>query len=378
MFVITQFNSKSLNHHINHSYRFDFYGRRFVDILAAEQTVESKGWYQGTADAVRRNLRTILDYAECDTVLILSGDQLYRMDFRELYARHIESEAHVTIAGIPVEREKVSAFGLMRVREKSGKLRVTDFTEKPKDKATIDQFATSEEDLKELGFFDPQKRHIASMGIYMFQKDALVRELNRDDSPDFGKNIIPRIISEREVAPYLHDGYWEDIGTISSFHQANLDLLGENPRFVVYLPEAPLYTNPRFLPPAFIDGADLDRALIADGAMVKGGHIHNSVVGLRSVIQTNVTLQNVVMLGADFYETHNPRKKSEEIPLGIGEGSIIRNAIIDKNARIGKKVRLENKKRLQNYDPPEGSGIYIRDGLIVIEKDTTIPDGTVL
>lgn len=377
MFVITQFNSKSLNHHVNHSYRFDFYGHRFVDILAAQQTMESASWFQGTADAVRRNLKTLIDYHDCDTILILSGDQLYRMDFRELYKRHLDSEFDVTIAGIPVTRDKVSGFGIMKVNSIDDKLRITDFVEKPKDSKTISEFATSKEDLAELGFHDIRKKHIASMGIYMFKKDALVRELERDSSPDFGKDIIPRIIKERPVNPYLYEGYWEDIGTIRSFHQANLDLLGENPKFMVYKPGAPIYTNPRFLPPAFVDGADLDRAIIADGAIVKGGHIHNSVVGLRSVIQTNVTLYNAVLLGADYYDDHKTLS-SDEVPLGIGEDSIIRNAIIDKNVRIGKRVRLENTRNIQEYTPPEGKGVYIRDGLIVVEKNTTIKDGTVL
>ncbi len=375
MFVITQFNSKSLNHHINHAYRFDFYGSRFVDILAAEQTNERATWYQGTADAVRQNLRYILDQKNIEHVLILSGDQLYRMDFRKLHRWHTEQNADMTIATIPVEEDKVSAFGIMKTGTRSSGMRVLDFVEKPKEPKLISSLKSSPEVLEEFGVKDNSRSHLASMGIYLFNRDALVEELNKDGSLDFGHDIIPRMIREKEVAPYVFDGYWEDIGTIKAFHQANLDLVGENPRFELANVLYPLYTNPRFLPPAFIDGADIDKALIADGARIKGGRIHNSVVGIRSVVGINTVLNNVVMLGADYYETDFSR--SEKIALGIGEGSIIQNAIIDKNARIGKNVRLENKKGLLEYDVPD-KDIFIRDGILVIGRNGIVPDNTVL
>ncbi len=375
MFVITQFNSKSLNHHINHAYRFDIYGGRFVDILAAEQTMESTDWYQGTADAVRRNLRYLEDYSECDTVMILSGDQLYRMDLEAYYWAHKESGADMTLACLPVAREKASSFGLLKVAPVDGRYRIIEFAEKPKEPARLKSLEASVEELKELGFNDPSRRHLASMGIYIFNKKVLIEELNRDLAQDFGHHIIPRMIQKGNVAPFIFNGYWEDIGTIASFHQANLDLVGDNPKFKLYTPEAPLYTNPRFLPPAYVDGADIDKALVADGSIIMGGHIRNSVIGLRSVIQMNVTLHNVVMLGADFFESVEQRTPSAgHIPLGIGEGSIIKNAIIDKNARIGRNVRLENTAGKMDYDPPNCPGVVIRDGIIVIEKNATVPD----
>lgn len=375
MFVITQFNSKSLNHHINHAYRFDIYGGMFVDILAAEQTMESHDWYQGTADAVRRNLRYLEDYSDCDTVLILSGDQLYRMDFSQLYKVHLESEADMTLACLPVSRSKASSFGILKISEREKKMRIVDFYEKPKEAERLKYLECSFEELQQLGFFDPNRTFLASMGIYLFKKKILIEELTKDNSTDFGQHIIPKMIQTRQVAPFIFNGYWEDIGTIASFHQANLALVAENPPFKLYTPEAPLYTNPRFLPPAYLDACDIKQALIADGTIIMGGYIHNSVIGLRTVIQRNVTLQNTVVLGADYYEPVELRSaRPGHIPLGIGEGTIIKNAIIDKNARIGQNVRLENLKNLTHFDDNKCPGVYIRDGIIVVEKNATVPD----
>lgn len=373
MFVVTQFNSKSLNHHINHAYRFDIFSKRFVDILAAEQTYDNINWYQGTADAVRHNMRYIQDYDDCDTVLILSGDQLYRMDYRELYKFHIEQDADMTLATLPVPVEQVPSFGIMKITRDDEKYRVSDFAEKPKDFGIIQKYATSETVLKSLGFEDMTRTHLASMGIYMFKRKVLERVLTESSDPDFGHHIIPQLISSGGVAPYIFDGYWEDIGTIKSFHQANLDLVGENPTFKVYEPEAPFYTNPRFLPPAFIDGADMDATLVAEGARILGGHLRNSVVGLRSMIRTNTVLHNVVMLGADYYE--DDLTENYDIPMGIGEGTVIKNAIIDKNARIGAGVKLENRKEYSHYDPHDDFQFYVRDGVIVVPKNAVIPDG---
>ncbi|MCS6985384.1 MAG: glucose-1-phosphate adenylyltransferase [Leptospiraceae bacterium] len=375
MFVITQFNSKSLNHHINHTYRFDIYGGMFVDILAAEQTMESQDWYQGTADAVRRNIRYLEDYADCDLVLILSGDQLYRMDFSKLVAVHRESQAEMTLACLPVTEQKATGFGILKVAQRDNAMRIVDFVEKPKDESRLKYLACTREELEALGFHDPERNYLASMGIYLFDKKVLIEELRKDKSEDFGQHVIPKLITTRRVSPFLFNGYWEDIGTIASFHQANLALVAENPPFKLYTPEAPLYTNPRFLPPAYLDGCDIDKALIADGAIVMGGFLRNSIVGLRTLIQRNVTLQNTVVLGADYYEPLELRSpKAGHIPMGIGEHSIIKNAIIDKNARIGRHVRLENLKKLDYFDDPKCPGVYIRDGIIVIEKNATVPD----
>lgn len=377
MFVVTQFNSKSLNHHINHAYRFDTFSHGFVDILAAELTNDNVNWYQGTADAVRRNLRYIQDYSDCDTVLILSGDQLYRMDFRKLYEWHLDQKADMTLATLPVLESKVPSFGIMKVGQKDGLMRVKDFAEKPKDTPTIKDYRTSAADLNALGFADTRRAHLASMGIYMFKKEVLIEALTKSNEDDFGHNIIPNLIAEKEVAPYIFNGYWEDIGTIRSFHEANLALVGDNPAFELYRPDAPFFTNPRFLPPSFVDGADIDRAILGEGSRILGGFIHNSMIGVRSVIRNNATLKNVVMLGADFYEKPEDAARAK-VPMGIGEDCIIHDAIIDKNARIGKGVRITNEKQLTDYDPGGKAGYCIRDGIVVIEKNAIIPDGTVI
>ncbi len=377
IFVLTQFNSKSLNHHINNAYRFDHFSKSFVDILPAEQTHETEHWYQGTADAIRRSLKYLDSYPECDKVLILSGDQLYRMDFRDLYRSHMEQQAEVTIATCPVSLDSVSEFGIMKVQEKNGLHRITEFVEKPQDPVIIEDFRLPADIQQKTGFQDPGKQHLASMGIYLFNRDVLYRYLQETEDHDFGKEVIPRLISEREVVPYFFDGYWEDIGTIKAFHRANLDLLGKNPNFKLYEVNSPIYTNPRFLPPACIQGT-LSNSIIADGATVLGGTITNSIIGLRSCIAANVNIEDTLIMGADWYESDLEKLNAatnNKIPLGIGEGSIIRNAIIDKNVRIGKNVRITNQNNHQNYDDPNGTYV-IKDGIVVIPKGTVIIDNT--
>ncbi len=367
IFVLTQFNSKSLNQHINNAYRFDHFSDKFVDILPASQTMVSTNWYQGTADAIRQNIRYIDSFPDCDTVLILSGDQLYNFDFRNLYDLHKKSNADLTLATIPIKKDLVGEFGIVRIKNEHHYHRIIDFVEKPKQENKITEFILNRCKCEQC---------LASMGIYMFKKEALIKYMTETTVEDFGKELIPQLIKELKVVAYLFDDYWEDLGTIKAFHRANLDLLGKHPKLKLKT-ESPIYTNPRFLQPIFCNKAKLENVIIGDGAIIFGGTITNSVLGVRSVIFPQVTLEKVVMLGADWYETEEERKKLLEknnIPIGINEKSIIKNAIIDKNARIGKNVKLINKNNVQEL-VGSNEQYFIKDGIIVIPKGVTIPNG---
>ena len=367
IYVLTQFLSGSLHRHISQTYKFDVFTDGFVQILAAEQTLTGMDWYEGTADAVRKQLwRLRLTRGRPEDVLILSGDHLYRMDYAAFVAVHREKRADVTIAVQPVAPEAASRFGILR---KDGEGRITAFQEKP----APDELAGLESAL------GADRPYMASMGIYLFRADVLHRVLEESDAEDFGKEIIPAAIDRSRVYAFEFDGYWADIGTIRSFYEANLALCLPDPPFDFYDADHPIYTRPRFLPPAVIDGCDLVQSVVADGCLIHGSHIRQSVIGLRSVVGPEVRIFRSVMMGADFFETPERRSENRKLgrpDVGIGEGSSIEGAIIDKNARIGEDVTI------RAHDPDEEvvetENYVIRDGIVVIPKNTVIPDGTVV
>lgn len=374
MYVLTQFMSVSLHRHIRQTYRFDHFSGGFVELLAAQQTTndERKDWYQGTADAVRKNLR-YLQQPGIDYVLILSGDQLYRMDYREMIKSHQEQKADVTIAGIPVDREAAKAFGIMRINDEG---RVQGFLEKPQTHKEMDMVKMSPSWIDARGIPSKGRDLIASMGIYLFNRDMLVEALEKTDYPDFGKEIFPAVVRAKRVMTHLFDGYWEDIGTIKAFYEANLSLAGTNPPFDLSAAVAPIYSRPRFLPPTLFDGANIKRSLIADGCQIgQGALIENSVIGLRTIIGEGVTIRNTVIMGADMFETDAQKQKNRgngTPRLGIGNNSYIEGAIIDKNVRIGHGVRIVNEQGVENRG--EDEACIIREGIPCVVKDGVIPD----
>ena len=372
IYVLTQFNSVSLHRHIRSTYTFDSFDRGFVEILAAQQTLSNTDWYQGTADAVRQNLR-YLQEPGVRYALIISGDQLYRMDFREMIAAHERTGADVTIASVPVGREAAAALGIMRVDD-SG--RVVGFLEKPKTEEDVSLVRTDPAWIEERGIPSRGRDCLASMGIYLFNSDTLVEVLQKTDYRDFGKEVFPASIRARHVQLYLYDGYWEDIGTMKSFYEANLSLATAHPSFVLSSAEAPIYSRARFLPPSRVDGATIGGSLVADGCILgEGSVIENSVVGLRCVIGRDVVIRNSILMGNDFYEAplHPADDAGAGRPrLGIGPGTRIEGAIVDKNCRIGSNVRISNPQRLENTEETEHG--MIRDEIVVIPKGVTLPD----
>jgi glucose-1-phosphate adenylyltransferase len=367
IYILTQFNSMSLHRHIQASYKFDNFSRSFVDILAAQQTPEGSQWYQGTADAVRQNMRYFLE-RPFDYYLILSGDQLYRMDFRALLHQHIRSGADITLAIKPVERGLVSEFGIM---QSDADRRVTRFVEKPKDEAVLNEFRMSPELLASVGSAPDEELYQASMGIYVFNRDVLVECLN-NNLVDFGKDIIPQSIQERQVSGYIFNGYWEDIGTIRAFYEANLDLTDLLPQYSFFEAAAPIYTHPRFLPGSKINGATLRQAIIADGCIISDAHIERSVIGVRSTIQSGATIRNSIVMGADYYEMDPTSEQRGQPPIGIGRNCVIDRAIIDKNARIADGVVITPEGKPPDLD---AGNYFIRDGIVVVPKNAVIPPG---
>src|SRR5438105_6662244 len=367
IYVLTQFNSMSLHRHIQASYKFDNFSRSFVDIIAAQQTPAGSQWYQGTADAVRQNMRYFLE-RPFDYYLILSGDQLYRMDFRALLHQHIQSGADITLATKPVHRHQVAEFGIMQ----SGvDRRIIRFVEKPKDDAVLQELKMSRELLRAVGSGEDDELFQASMGIYVFNRDVLVNCLN-NDLADFGKHIIPQSIKERQVSGYIFNGYWEDIGTIRAFYEANLDLTDLLPQYSFFEASSPIYTHPRFLPGSKINGATLRQAIIADGCIISDAHIERSVIGVRSTIESGATIRNSIVMGADYYETEPTSERYRLPPIGIGRNCVIDRAIIDKNARIADGVVITPEGKPADLD----AGNYsIRDGIVVVPKNAVIPAG---
>lgn len=364
IWVLTQFASESLHRHIFQSYRLDSFSGGFVSVLAASQTTDNKGWYQGTADAVRKNLANFRDAGE--TILLLSGDHLYRMDFSSFIAFHIQHKADITISVIPVPRSRVSEFGVLKM---DPDYRVKDFVEKPKDGEVIDEYALPKELRKKSD--NGEVTHVASMGIYLFNKKVLFDALAAHDYDDFGKQIIPAAINQYRVFGYPFQGYWEDIGTIRSFFNAHMAMTVRNPSFDFYDSENPIFTNRRYLPAAKISGSNIDSSIICEGCMIENAKITDSVIGVRSIIRDGSHLSRVIFMGADTYE-----KDLENRPrMGIGKNCHIRNAIIDKDAHIGDGAVLINKDNLENA---ERDGIVIRDGIIIVPKGVNVPAKYVL
>jgi len=366
IYVLTQFNSMSLHRHIQASYKFDNFSRSFIEILAAQQTPEGSQWYQGTADAVRQNMRYFLE-RPFDYFLILSGDQLYRMDFRTLLYQHIQTGADITLATKPVTRAQVAEFGIMQCGIDR---RITRFVEKPKEAGLLAGMEMSRELAAATGSEPNGELYQASMGIYLFNREILVRCLN-NDLVDFGRDVIPYSIKERNVSAFIFNGYWEDIGTIRAFYEANLDLTDILPEYSFFEADTPIYTHPRFLPGSKVNGATLRQALISDGCIISDAHIERSVIGIRSIIESGATIRNSVIMGADYFEEDRPSDR--EVPaIGIGRNCVIDRAIIDKNARIADGVVITPEGKAPNLD---AENYFIRDGIVVVPKNAVIPAG---
>lgn len=368
IYVLTQFNSMSLHRHINASYKFDNFTPSFVEILAAQQTPEGAKWYQGTADAVRQNLRYFLE-KPVDYYIILSGDQLYRMDYRQILRQHLETGADLTVGTIPVNRTAATGFGLMDTDEDKN---VTRFVEKPKDPERLDSLRMPADLLESIGHSPDEDLYLASMGIYVFNRKIL-QECLDNEFVDFGKNVIPAAIEKYKVQAYIFEGYWEDIGTIGAFFEANLNLTDPEPKYSFNVPGAPIYTHPRFLPASVVRSAQIDNCMISDGCVIEESTIEHCLLGIRSIIQPGTTLKNVILMGADYYEADIPPAEEGTPTIGIGRGCHIENAIIDKNARIGDNVVISPKGKEPDSN---GEGYYIRDGIVVIPKNSVIPAGT--
>ncbi len=371
IYVLTQFNTASLHRHITSTYKFDTFSESFLHILAAQQTMEDSDWYQGTADAVRKNLPYIMNQ-KVDYVVILSGDQLYRIDLKEFLDFHRDSHAEITIAAKPVPRAQAHDFGILQVHEDK---RIHRFVEKPSDPALLDQLRTPQE---VLAGADPKLDMIASMGIYVFNKKALLDVLMGNTFEDFGKQIIPGAIQAKNVFAYVFDDYWEDIGTIHSFFEANLDFASPVPKFNFYDEERPIYTRKRFLPGSKVENCEIHYSLISDGAIIEGSKLVNTIIGNRSLLSANSYLERVIMMGADYYESVEERRINDEqhrAPIGVGRNCVIKNAILDKDVRIGNSVWIVNDKKLNFFD---ADNYHIRDGIVVVPKHAFIPDGTVI
>jgi glucose-1-phosphate adenylyltransferase len=366
IYVLTQFNSMSLHRHMQASYKFDNFSRSFIDILAAQQTPEGSQWYQGTADAVRQNMRYFLE-RPFDYFLILSGDQLYRMDFRTLLHQHVQTGADVTLATKPVTRDQVAEFGIMQCGLDR---RITHFVEKPKDENLLRGMEMNAELAAATGSPANTELYQASMGIYLFNREILVRCLD-NNLVDFGRDVIPHSIRDSNVSAFIFNGYWEDIGTIRAFYEANLNLTEIVPEYSFFEADAPIYTHPRFLPGSKVNGATLRQALISDGCIISDAHIERSVIGIRSIIESGATIRNSVIMGADYFE--QDRQSGGDVPpIGIGRNCVIDRAIIDKNARIADGAVITPEGKPLNVDADNYS---IRDGIVVVPKNAVIPAG---
>ena len=368
IYVLTQFNSMSLHQHINNSYKFDDFTPSFVEILAAQQTPKGSHWYQGTADAVRQNMRYFREHP-VDYYIILSGDQLYRMDYRQVLRQHLETRADITVGTIPVDRTAAMGFGIMHTDEKR---RIVEFVEKPKDTEVLNSLRIPADLLQAIGQPADADLYQASMGIYVFKREVL-KECLDNDLPDFGKNIIPAAIERYKVQAYIFRGYWEDIGTISAFFKANLNLGDPDPKFNFNEPGAPVYAHPRFLPASIVQSSHIDRSLIADGCTIEKSTIEHSIIGIRSVIDADTVLKDVILMGADEYQADIVKEREDPPYIGIGRGCNIQRAIIDKNARIGDNVVISPEGKDEEVN---GEGFYIRDGIVVIPKNSVIASGT--
>lgn len=367
VYVLTQYNSASLNRHLTRAYKFDQFTRGFVEVLAAQQTIKGEHWYQGTADAVRQNLRYFLQ-GNWEYFLILSGDQLYRMDFRSVIAQHLATKAEITIATLPVDEEQAKSFGIMHA-DQAG--RINEFVEKPKEPEVLEKMRMPDVTIRELDLDESQPWYQASMGIYVFNRQALIDSLD-NDFLDFGKHIIPRALERYRVHAYNFRGYWEDIGTIRSFFEANLDLCRVVPQYDFFDSLAPIFTHARFLPATKINGATIRQALISDGGIISDAFIDTAVIGVRSIIETGTTIRDSIIMGADYYAGAADRDPAAP-PPGIGRNCRIERAIIDKNVHIGDNTVITPEGKPANMD---SDLFHIRDGIVCIPKDTVIPAGT--
>lgn len=376
VYVLTQYNSASLNRHVNQTYHPSPYSDGFIEILAAQQTPESPDWFQGTADAVRQYL-WLIEPQNVEDIVILSGDHLYRMDYRHFVERHRQTKADITLSVLPVDQKRASGFGILKIDEQG---RVIDFVEKPKgvalEKMQVDTTSLGLE--PETARFKP---YIASMGIYVFKKQALIDLLRQNkECTDFGKEIIPLSIKSYNVQAYLFSGYWEDIGTIDSFYHSNLALTRPNPSFSIYDADAPIYTRARYLPPIRMRNTQVRDSIIGDGCILGQAVINNCVIGIRLRVDDGCILEDSLFMGCDFYQSESDRQADlavGRVPLGIGENTIIRRAIIDKNVRIGKNVQIINRDHIQDVSR-EDKGYCICGGIVVVIKGAVLPDNTVI
>lgn len=379
IYVMTQFNSASLNRHISQTYHFSSFSDGFAEVLAAQQTPENPNWFQGTADAVRQYMWMFAEQRDVDEILILSGDHLYRMDYTVFIERHRSTNADITLSVLPIDAYRAPSFGLMKIDESTG--RVVDFSEKPQG----EELERMKVDTTTLGLTPEEaqeKPFIASMGIYVFKKDVLIDLLkNSPDSTDFGKEIIPSSAKDYNVQAYLFNDYWEDIGTIEAFYEANLALTRQpQPPFSFYDEKSPIYTRSRYLPPTKQLDCHVTESMIAEGCIIKNCQINCSVLGVRSRVESGCTLDNALVMGADYYQPFAERASSQgggSVPIGIGENTKISRAIIDKNARIGRNVKIVNKDNVEESNQEE-HGFYIRSGIVVVLKNAEIPDNTII
>ncbi|WP_456379361.1 glucose-1-phosphate adenylyltransferase [Lutibacter sp.] len=363
MFVLTQFNSASLNRHIKDTYHFSFFSSAFVDVLAAEQTPGNSKWFQGTADAVRQSMHHFLRH-DFDYALILSGDQLYQMDYDEMLQKHIEKNAKISIATIPVNAKDATSFGILKTNEKDD---ITAFIEKPAKELLPDWTSEVSEQMNNEG-----RNYLASMGIYIFNKDLLVELMKNPDTNDFGKEIIPQAINEHKVISYQFEGYWTDIGNIESFFEANLALTDDFPKFDLYSKAKRIYTHARMLPTTKVSGTALDKTVMADGCIINAAKIEHSVIGIRSRIDVESIVINTYMMGSDYYQPLENILDKNIVSMGIGSRCFIKNAILDKNCCIGNDVKINGGSHLSDA---ETDTYAIRDGIVVVKKGAIIPNG---
>jgi glucose-1-phosphate adenylyltransferase len=376
IFVLTQFNSASLNRHVNLAYKFDAFHEGFVNILAAEQTMDSMDWFQGTADAVRKTFRHFQRF-EADDYLILAGDHIYQMDYRPMLATHSDSGADLTLAVSPVTYEEASELGIMKV-EADG--RISDFLEKPRPGTDLSAFEIPGDLRKQYDLPDDGRMLLGSMGVYLFRDEALKVALQDYDKTDFGRHIIPAAVHEMRVQAHLFSGYWRDVGTIAAFFQANMDLLSEAPDFRLFREHFKIFTHSRYLAGSKILKVTADQAVLNEGCLVQEATLTRALIGVRTLIGRGVQIEDTYIMGADYYEDDPEAQRAKAIgrdvpPIGIGDGARICGAIVDKNARIGKGVKITRKEPSENY---AGHGYMVRDGITVVEKDAVIPDGAVI
>ena len=376
IFVSTQYNSASLNRHVSQTYRFSSFSAGFVEILAAEQRRDSPDWFQGTADAVRQIIPHLRDW-QVKSLLILSGDHLYRMDYRSFLDRHNDTKADVTISVVPARSQDAEEFGLLKTDEEG---KVVEFREKPKG----DALAAMQVDTTRFGLSADEaaeRPFLASMGIYVFDYELLLDLLRTDTSwVDFGREVIPHAIDNCNVQAHMFDDYWEDIGTIRAFYEANLDLASPLPKFNFFNTDAPIYTRSRHLPPSKLHSCDIDNSMVTEGCILNGVYARSSIIGLRSRIDAGTRIENSIVMGSDFYESLDEMRRDIEQRrphFGIGPNTVIRKAIVDKNVRIGRDVQLINRAGVDTLDSEDGS-YYIRDGIVIVPKNSLIPDGTVV